>query len=128
LVADVFALFSEGQAQQLPLRLTTPDQPWKYAALFPVKKINLRGPFWVQIEAKVTKGKVGIGILDADGSDKKTELRLTPPRKARRSPFSSKIRSNLRGWSFKAGQATTPPKSKSEASRCSSHVFERDTL
>jgi hypothetical protein len=60
---------SKGQVQEmLPVEITTPAAAWAYGAQFPLLR-ELKGPVWVRVRASVQHGRIGIGVLNREGSD-----------------------------------------------------------
>lgn len=52
-----------------PVQITTPAEPWGYAAKFQPREENRRGPLWIRVRVDVRSGPVGIGILNRQGDD-----------------------------------------------------------
>ncbi len=86
-VAGVFSNYDSTKS----LRIETPPQPWAYGAILTSNSaLDLKGPIWIRIKARVSGGPVGIGILNqakddfsvrqrVDGSAQTQEITLIVP-------------------------------------------------
>jgi hypothetical protein len=62
-----------------PVKVITADQQWAYAAVIPLHvPPGLAGPAFIQMRARVLKGKVGVGVLDAKKEEFQAENTIAP--------------------------------------------------
>jgi hypothetical protein len=72
-ITDAFGPSSVGglnsSQNAFPAEVDAPALPWAYAARFPLKKQDLKGPLWIRLHGYVHGGPIGVGVLNQSGSD-----------------------------------------------------------